>query len=275
MSLNFNEERHEYTLDGKPMISVTQLMSKHGISPDYSNVPSRILEAACARGNEHHKHTEEYVRKMYQVFGEVQTEVKVHNDHVAGTLDALFNVLDLEVLADLKTGQYHEEACRWQLSLYEYLLGRQVDVLTIMHLDKEGNLTDHNLTDARVPRKEIERLIQCDKDGVLYTQPKKELEGPWATTKHLVQWMQYERYIQELKAQQAECKAQIMQEMANSSLDYTECYGMAITYRPEHKSLRFSSKAFLKADPEAYEKYKQEYTYPESLIIKPIKEEAK
>ena len=36
--LVFNEEEHKYLLDGKELISVTTLMKKHGLSPDYSGV---------------------------------------------------------------------------------------------------------------------------------------------------------------------------------------------------------------------------------------------
>ena len=43
--LEFNPDSHEYTLDGKKLISVTQLMRKYGLAPDYSNVSPATLEA--------------------------------------------------------------------------------------------------------------------------------------------------------------------------------------------------------------------------------------
>ena len=46
----FNPETHTYTLDGEEYISVTRLMKKHGLSPDYSNVSEETLQAAAAKG---------------------------------------------------------------------------------------------------------------------------------------------------------------------------------------------------------------------------------
>ena len=47
MKVIFNEENHTYTLGDKTLISVTQLLKKHGLSTDYSGVDAEILERAA------------------------------------------------------------------------------------------------------------------------------------------------------------------------------------------------------------------------------------
>ena len=45
--INFNEENHTYTNDsGKELISVTTLLKKAGISPNYDFVKKEVLTAA-------------------------------------------------------------------------------------------------------------------------------------------------------------------------------------------------------------------------------------
>ena len=53
--LTFNEELHEYRLDGEVIPSVTQVLGK---LHDFSMVPKDILEAACQRGTIVHRLTE-------------------------------------------------------------------------------------------------------------------------------------------------------------------------------------------------------------------------
>lgn len=56
--LEFNEEQHCYTLNGKPLPSVTKLLD----DGSYSNVDPFILQQACDRGHEIHKELEIYFK---------------------------------------------------------------------------------------------------------------------------------------------------------------------------------------------------------------------
>ena len=58
--IRFDEENHRYTLDGKTLISVTQLMKKHGLAPDYSAVSESVLAAKAERGTLIHKEIEDF-----------------------------------------------------------------------------------------------------------------------------------------------------------------------------------------------------------------------
>ena len=48
--VKFNKEKHEYSDNGKVLISVTQLLKKHGLSTDFSNVDKDLLNAKAERG---------------------------------------------------------------------------------------------------------------------------------------------------------------------------------------------------------------------------------
>ena len=56
--LEFDEELHKYTLNGKEIPSVTKLLD----TGEYANVDSEILKRACDRGHEIHKEIENYFK---------------------------------------------------------------------------------------------------------------------------------------------------------------------------------------------------------------------
>ena len=135
----FNKENHTYTLDGKILISVTQLMRKHGLAPDYSGINETVLQRKAERGTLIHEEIERYIKHGELGFTSEQddfigfakelglknmrSEQIVNNDLVAGTIDLMAERVagkaTIKVLADYKTGTtVDKEAVRWQLSLY-------------------------------------------------------------------------------------------------------------------------------------------------------------
>lgn len=144
--LLFDEATHQYSKGGVPYISVTQLISRYGLSADYANIPDAILAQAAARGKLTHKNLEDYIKgntalintcpevAMFASYivnsninlGVAKSEEQVWDDvhHVAGTID--FQYFDTDgsiVIADFKTtSQLHIDAVAWQLSIYNYLV---------------------------------------------------------------------------------------------------------------------------------------------------------
>ena len=49
MEIKFDENLHKYTVDGKEVISVTQLLQKHKITPSYDAVDKELLRVASER----------------------------------------------------------------------------------------------------------------------------------------------------------------------------------------------------------------------------------
>ena len=64
MLIEFDEKDHVYSVDGEiASISVTELLAKHGLSPDYSGVKGAVLRAKADEGKRIHKDLENVLNK--------------------------------------------------------------------------------------------------------------------------------------------------------------------------------------------------------------------
>ena len=155
----FCPDDHSYRLGDKVLISVTQLLKKHGLSTDYSAVNQNVLNAKAARGTLIHKEIEDYLKtgeqgftsELYDFINILEenalqlgaSEHIVHNDILAGTVDFMgYTVKDKHdktmYIGDIKTSiAVNREAVRWQLSLYEYLHGFLFDKMVVFHLGEK------------------------------------------------------------------------------------------------------------------------------------------
>ena len=61
MEIKFDENLHKYTVDGKEVISVTQLLQKHRITPSYDSVDKELLRVASERGTLIHEEVEKWI----------------------------------------------------------------------------------------------------------------------------------------------------------------------------------------------------------------------
>ena len=181
----FNKENHTYTLDGKILISVTQLMRKHGLAPDYSGINETVLQRKAERGTPIHEEIERYIKHGELGFTSEQddfigfakelglknmrSEQIVNNDLVAGTIDLMAERVagkaTIKVLADYKTGTtVDKEAVRWQLSLYERLSGEKFDEFYVFHLCEKSKY----IPLEHIPAEEVEKLLECERKGEIY-----------------------------------------------------------------------------------------------------------
>lgn len=225
MKATFIEQDHSYWMDGKKLISVTQLMQKHGLSLDYSFIDPFVLDAKAKRGTFIHKEIEDYINtdaigftseldffmKKEQELGleNMVAEQIVNNDLVAGTIDLQSVSLktDETILADFKTAtKIDKEAVRWQLSLYERLSGKKFDKLMVFHLVENAKVIELE----RIPTEEIDKLLECEANGTLYQ--KKELA---ISSQLLVDIQTAEQLIKEIEKRRkdAESTAKKLKEM--------------------------------------------------------------
>jgi hypothetical protein len=144
MSLTFDEDVHRYVLDGEPVPSVTQILTRSGLI-DFSAIPPFVRDAALERGRKVHQAIHYYnerdldvarfeadfplygpylrawmsfcdQRRFVPVLNEARVASRRHQ--VAGTLDCL-GVLDgSAVLLDFKTGRPADVACDLQTAAY-------------------------------------------------------------------------------------------------------------------------------------------------------------
>jgi len=189
----FNKANHTYTLDGKLLISVTQLMRKHGLAPAYAGIDEEVLRRKAERGTLIHEEIERYIKHGELGFTSEQddfvrianelglinmrSEEIVNNDLVAGTVDLMAERATdigygdkqyLKVMADYKTGITVDKlAVRWQLSLYERLSGEKFDEFYVIHLCEKSKA----IPLEHIPAEEIDKLLECERKGEIY-QPK-------------------------------------------------------------------------------------------------------
>lgn len=183
----FDKETHTYKIEGKEVPSVTQILQRQGISPDYSFVKKSVLEASAKKGTMIHKEIEEYNKtgevgftpelSQYTDFIEMKnlkpvlSEVMVWCEDFAGTFDELLQDESGKYwLADNKiTSQFHTDSVAWQLSLYAYatkkVYGIEVAGIIGLHF-KNGKLSVHEL--AMKSDDEIMAMLEADREGRRY-----------------------------------------------------------------------------------------------------------
>ena len=281
-SIVFNEADHEYIRDGKTLISVTQLLHKHGLAPDYANVPEDVLSAKAGRGHSIHKEIDLFVKEgkepeseeakavaewMKANFIKGQSEVIVGNDIVAGTYD-FRNALG--PLIDWKTTYHKDERYwGWQLSLYDYLDGKHTDDLFV------GWIKGKELQFVPVRRhedSEIERLLQCERDGTEF----KEDPNPvaLANSYELSKLAYFEDFINnlnaklnEVKAKKAELMKGLLQQMKDNGIKTLETPRMKIAVKDPYVQRKVDSAKLKEEMPDVYAKYLKESRVAESVVI--------
>jgi len=288
--LEFNETNHTYTFNGKVLISTTQLMRKHNLSPNYDMVNPEVLQAKAKKGTLIHKEIENFIKENQLGFTdelyEFQKYVKAHNltsiksetmvcnDIVAGTIDLMFMENDRPIIADIKTTSVvHKEAVSWQLSIYRYLYLSYVygnivpvkeseynDVIgQVFHFNKEGILNVEEI--PLKPYSDIERLFNCERLGMQFTLEIDEAENSLQNVVHL------EKIINELnekvefaKKQQEEFKKTLMEAMENRKLSTFEKDGIKITLvKGKTKKEEILEDEMNKEIVEAYKNAKSKY----------------
>ena len=126
MSIIFNEKNHTYINEetNKNLISVTQLLEKHGISPSYENMKSNerlsaILKSKADIGKLIHSEIEEYVTNKKRGFTDefesflslverenitlINCEQIVSDEDVAGKYDLFVEYQNKLYILDIKT----------------------------------------------------------------------------------------------------------------------------------------------------------------------------
>lgn len=192
MRVIFNPADHTYTIGGRKLISVTTLLKKHGLAPDYTGIDAGVLERAANKGIAVHEEIEDFIKKGLTGFTQefvdfmgiceqlgfepTESEVILPDGDLteeeanalvyAGTADIIGKIGEENVLVDIKTtAKVNKRAYAWQLSLYEKASGRKFDRFYIFHL---GAKSEPILLE-RIPEEEVERLIDCERAGTLYS----------------------------------------------------------------------------------------------------------
>lgn len=284
--IRFVDETHQYFDGDKELISVTTLMRKHGLAPDYSAVRSDVLQAKAERGSLIHKEIEEYIKNSEVGFTTETTEfikyvarsgVKIiaseqilHNDIVAGTCDLLLNYGDgVYTIADIKTtSTLHRESVGWQLSIYALLTGNElVKKGQAFHFDPDGNL---KVVDVPLkPREEVEKLMQCEREGRIYNREVSLVDDSQLEVMFQAQSIieTADRMKKEADAMMEQVKSAILDAMERNSVKTFENDFLKITYVAPSTRTTIDSAKLKKEMPEVAEKYQKTSETKASLRI--------
>ena len=214
---NDAEKIHRYKSKENPDYKgITSLLKEMGISPSYENVDKETLEKAKKYGKFVHSEIENYVKQDEIGISEelenfknyakknglifIASEYRVHNDKYAGSIDLIYSVNGELVISDIKTtSQIHTDSVSWQLSLYRYLLGEEINKGTCIHIKRD-------LFEVKeIPLKsneECEALLKAYENGEKYSV---EIVEQTAIAK----LFDLQEYMKELDKQQKQAKKEL------------------------------------------------------------------
>lgn len=292
--LTFVEETHEYFYKGKKLISTTQLMQKHGLAPNYSDVDPEVLKRKAEFGTFVHKQIEEWIKYGYnggcpqlqsliKYFEEqgidrttVHSEEMVNNDIVAGCVDIWF-IKDnkLFIIDNKTTSVVHKEPVSWQLGVYEELGFNELKstvktvIHQVYHFDKEGNMEVVDISNKSSEL--INQLFEAERQGVGFTMPAIINDNMMVEIEKVEQLIKYhEQLVKEAKQKEEDMKSALLQAMKDNGLKTYDFGSVKATIKDSYEKSSVDTNK-LKADG-LYDKYKKTSTVKESLIIT-IKEE--
>ena len=289
MEIKFDEILHKYTVDGKEVISVTQLLQKHKITPSYDAVDKELLRVASERGTLIHEEVENWIEKGESGFTEeaericrylsrrtddifnMMSEQMVANDVVAGRFDVLYTHDKKLVLTDIKTGNTkHLFGWSWQLSLYKYLYekmyGKEIDSLQILWAKNGGTTVIHC---DYVGDEKIENLLNAEREGRLISDvdlgvSEEELED---LTELMEEIKAKEDELKLMKEKVDKVKEILYGTMEKEGVKTVDRGNLKITYVAPSTRTSVDSKKLQKEEPEIYKKYVKTTTVAGSIKI--------
>lgn len=287
--VKFNKKNHTYTLiknngEKLDLVSVTTLLKKHGITPDYSNVNESVLKAKAERGSVIHQELEQYINhKQVGFTNELEQFIKVcksknilpsksefmvWNDEIAGTVDVAGIIDGATFLGDFKTTtSLHREAVAWQLSLYAYLMNEDFDKLLCIHFPDENSC---NVVEIQpIAKEEIERLLECERNCELYQ--KKTLELDTVSCEKIMTIQQELKTLddrkKELEKAESELKQMLIEKMEETGVKSIDNDYFKITYIAPGTRETLDQARIKKELPEIAEQYIKTTAIKASLRI--------
>jgi hypothetical protein len=151
--VDFNQDAHTYTLDGKELQGITGMISRQLFPDKYSNVSQEVLNKAAERGSMVHEQIELYdagiidkiTNDELSNYAGIKTAnglttianeyIVTDKEYFASAIDLVFERDGKIVLADIKTTYKLDEVyVMWQLSIYAYLFELQNPGLYVYEL---------------------------------------------------------------------------------------------------------------------------------------------
>ena len=290
MLIEFEEKDHIYSVNGDiAHISVTELLHKHGLAPNYDGVRKKYLAQASKRGKEVHKDLENIFNKkdytpttkqgeQFAKWVKENVDCGVGEQMLAYDYKSMVFVGTADVMAILKDGtyivgdhkntaQFNREYVTWQVNLLDYFArklgtervnGKQIlwkgaGKFYCFHYDpKIFDMRVYELN--KIPDREIERLLECEFQGEIYTRQELSVDKRFAE-----KFEKAERYVlqvQETLRMAEENAKKYRDEMLaffeQQGIKSWETDNIKVTYVPQTERLSVDSKALKDKYPMAY-----------------------
>ena len=303
MIIDFEEKSHCYSVNGDiASISVTELLKKHKLSPNYGTVSEELLKESAERGKIVHKDLENVLNEKNYTpttqqginfkkwvdenldcgVGEQMLAYNYKGIIIAGTADIMAIAKNkIYIVADHKnTSKFHREYVSWQVSLLDYF-ARKLEKEKVngkllnwpgatrficFHYDpKTGEMSVYELD--KVPDSEIERLLECEYKGEIYQRPLLVVDKDLAS-----QFESAEQMFLQIKTQYEQAKETVekmREELANlmgeqGIKSYTTPNNLIkVTYIAASEGFRVDQTKLKREYPLVYEK-----------VVKPSKKKA-
>lgn len=293
----FDEATHTYYVDGYIKPSVTFLLAKHGITPSFAGVNRELLAYKAQRGTLVHEdiatasqtgeagispESQHFVKDVLKKCKEWWAEVKLFGQDYCGTVDLVgFPNAKEAWIIDTKTGHVDKNAVGWQTRMYARLLVE-------LFADKfKGRTLRYFVYDAKpegsklievtpAPDAEIERLIEAEKNGTIYTPT--PLVVSEATEARLLelekQITDLETQTKKLNDERTKLHAEIKKQFEEKGVTEFETESLYFKYVKPYTRDGFDSKLFAKEHARLYKKYYKPSYVSASLRVT-LKEEKK
>ena len=263
----FDEVKHTYELNGKPLKGITHIIKDKLFPDEYKDVPESVLANAANRGHRIHTALELYdtveiyteecqelsnyikAREKYPWLAKhIASEYIVSDEEqYASGIDKVYEGEEGVIIADIKTTyKIPFEYARWQLSVYKYLFKKQnpgvkVEAGYIIWLREDKiRIMDADLIGAEAIEELLygvtaPKLASCEIDEELLMRLKEKAD--------------------KANAEYDAAKAQILQRMADNKVNKIDGSLFCINLRTGLTRKSFDTKAFKADHPEDYEKY--------------------
>ena len=189
--VEFNSEDHTYTLKGKKLSGITEMIGKQLFPDKYNNVPDFILNKAANRGSMIHDKIElvdsidipcedieilnyKKIKEENEIRTIANEYIVTDKENFASPIDLVFQEKDKSIsLCDIKTTYKLDlEYISWQLSIYAYLFEMQNPKLKVNKLYAlwlRGENKEFKEV-CRKPNDEVIKLMECEVKGTQYVQ---------------------------------------------------------------------------------------------------------
>ena len=298
----FEPLSHTYLCGDKVLIGVTTLMAKHGLSPDYSNIPAATLKKAADEGTAIHREIQDYdnglsvlrtplIEEYIALCAEkglkfVASEYLVSdNETVASSIDCVYGEKNEVILVDIKTTtKPHMRPLAWQLGCYKVFFerqnpGKKVVGCYCLHIDRKAKTIKGLIPVDVVTEAEVDALIAAEREGRIYIDEYEEPSAEIVLTDeelsaYVVQASEIASLKDKIKQIEESLKGldkRVLDYMLEHNLETMEGGGGVFKVKKAYERTSIDTERLKKMQPGIYDQYKKTTTVAVSLTFKPTK----